>query len=270
MTVNTDGAHDRSAWGRWSTSASALVTYRHLGCRSESIDAEHATGRMTIRSDMRWRHGLLGTPLAVAMLDTAGISIDGVRFGALSHVSLAVHDGGAEVAAVRIDGTVDRMAKRLIFTSATIRDGADPARVVATGRADWVSLGEVGPGWCYLDPGPGVPDRPPMPSLAEAYHVVASAGCYEIPTLGPEVGDEILHHGPQMAALEWQAMDVVDEHAGARLASFDVRFLRGGTDAPFRTIVGECGGGEGEAWVAVDLVDRAGAVVSQAAITNRT
>ena len=136
---------DAARWGRWETAAEELVSYRYLGCRSVVVDVAHATGTMALRSDMRWSAGLLGSPLAIAMLDTAGINIDAIRFGALTHVTLQVHSDSAAVRRLRFDGEVSRMAKRAIFTEAVIVDELCPAHVVAHGSADWVSMGEVAP-----------------------------------------------------------------------------------------------------------------------------
>jgi acyl-coenzyme A thioesterase PaaI-like protein len=263
----------REGWGRWSGSADALITYRYLGCRSEVIDIDRARGMMPLRSDMRWSGGLLGTPLAVAMLDTAGINIDGRWFGALTHVVLMLHDGGGDIARVRIDGEVSRMTKRQIFTEARLADDSEPDRVIASGAADWANLGEVGPDWRYLDPGTGVPDAPPMPPLIEPYLVEpAGRGGYVIPRLDPAIGTELLHHGPQMAALEWHAMDAVGNDHEVRLSAFDVRFLRGASRAPFATRLVETRPGDGERWARVDLIDQGGHgdVVSRAILTYQT
>lgn len=266
---------DRDRWGAWSGSADRLVSYRYLGCRSEAVGADRATGRMPLRSDMRWSAGLLGTPLAIAMLDAAGISIDGIRFGALTHVALRVHEAADDVERVRVDGQVSCMARRAIFTEASICDDDDPARIIAHGSADWLSMGEVAPGWTYLDPGAGVPDEPPMPPLSEAYTVEPHReGGYAIPALRPEVGDQLLHHGPAMVALEWHAKDLAADaaHGAAlRLAAFDVRLLRGGRRPPFVTRARDAGRRDDTTWARAELVDDGGrgAVVSRIELVHR-
>jgi hypothetical protein len=265
MTIERDVAR----YGKWTGSADQLVSYRYLGCRSVVVDAEHATGQMPLRSDMRWSAGLLGTPLAIAMLDTAGISIDGIRFGALTHVAIQIHEGADDISAVTIDGAVPRMAQRAVFTECTISDRDDPSRIVAHGTADWISMGEVAPGFAYTDPGPGVPDEPPMPPLYEAYFVERGPDdAYVIPALRPEVGDELLHHGPNMVALESQANDLAARAAPdepLRLQTFDVRMLRGGTRPPFVTRPRGSGRRDGTVWARAELVDDGGdgAVISQ-------
>lgn len=200
------------------------------------------------------------------MLDTAGISIDGIRFGALTHVTLQVLDTGDGVSQVRVDGEVPRLAERVIFTECTITDAADRDRVVAHGSADWISLGDVS-GFTYTDPGPGVPDEPPMPPLTEAYLVEAVGdGTYRIPALDPRIGTELLHHGPALVALEWQANALAEgaaEGAALVLRSFDVRLLRGGTRPPFTTRPRGSGRAGDVVWARAELVDGAGDVLSR-------
>jgi hypothetical protein len=196
------------------------------------------------------------------MLDTAGISIDGVRFGALTHVVIQIHEGAEDISSVRVDGEVSRMARRAIFTECVIRDHADPTRVVAHGTADWISMGDVAAGWTYIDPGPGVADEPPMPPLVDAYFVEPVAGgAYAIPTLRPEVGDQLLHHGPAMVSLEWHARDLADRAAAGeplQLRAFDVRLLRGGTRPPFVTRARDAGRRDDTVWARAELVDDGG------------
>jgi hypothetical protein len=273
MTTPTTTQRSEAAYGRWSASMDDLVTYRYLGCRSEVVDAERATGHMTIRSDMRWSAGLLGTPLAVAMLDTAGISIDGIRFAALTHVALHIYEDGARVERIQVDGEVTRIAKRSLFTECVVRDDADHDRVVMTGTADWASMGDVR-GYKYTDPGNGVPDVPPMPPLIDAYQVqLAHDGTYAIRELSTSIGTSLLHHGPQMAAVEWHAHDLAADASGGTpiwLNTFDVRLLRGGTRPPFVTR-GRAAGLVGDTiWAMTELVDDAGDVVTRGSLTFRT
>ena len=253
---------DKARYGRWSTAVEELVSYRYVGCQSIVVDETHATGNMRLRSDLRWQAGLLGAPLAIAMLDTAGINIDRVRFGALTHVTIQVHDGADTVATVRIDGEVTRMAQRAVFTECTFRDRDQPSRVVAHGTADWISLGDVAPGFAYTDPGSGVPDEPPMPPLHQAYFVEPSpGGGYVIPELRPEIGDQLLHHGPILVSLEAHANVLAERLADVqrlRLRSFDLRLLRGGTRAPFVTRVRDSGRCGDTVWARVELADAGG------------
>lgn len=254
------------AFGKWVDTVDLLVSYRYLGCRSELVDASHAVGHMPLRSDMRFGAGLLGTPLAIAMLDTAGINIDRIRFGALTHVALQVFDAGDGVSRVRVDGEVPRLAQRAIFTECAISDAGHTGRIIAHGSADWISLGDVS-GFTYTDPGPGVPDEPTMPPLADAYLVEAVGdGTYRIPALDPRIGTELLHHGPALVALEWQANAsacAATPGARLRLSTFDVRLLRGGTRPPFTTRSRGSERAGASVWARAELVDATGEVLSR-------
>ena len=63
-----------SAYGTWASSLDALVSYRYVGCRSVATDDDHAVGGFALRSDLRLGAGVLGAPVAIAVLDTAGIN----------------------------------------------------------------------------------------------------------------------------------------------------------------------------------------------------
>ncbi len=273
MAAETGLSEERAIRGRWASSVDDLVSYRYLGCQSEATDTDHAVGRMQLRSDMRWSGGLLGSPLAIAMLDTAGINIDGIRFGALTHVAIRIHESAADVSRIRVDGEVARLAKRAMFTECQMVDFDDPSRVIANGSADWISLGDVAPGFEYLDPGPGILDEPPMPPLSEAYFAETfEEGGYVIRELRSEVGAELLHHGPAMVALEWQAKDSAEQTAPGEVLSlrtFDVRFLRGGTRPSFATRSRGTGRAGNIVWIQAELVDDKGLgdVISRIEIT---
>lgn len=251
-----------SVHGKWVNTMEQLMSYRYLGCRSEMVDEMHAVGRMPLRSDMRRGAGLLGTPLAIAMLDTAGINIDRIVFGALTHVAVNVVDDAVNVRVLRTDGEVARLAQRAVFTEAVMSDGDDPTRILAHGSADWVNLGAVAPGFDYTDPGPGVPDEPPMPPLHEAYFVERDGtGAYRIPVLRAEIGDQLLHHGPNLVALESHANELASvEASGADvgLRNFDVRFIRGGNRPPFVTRARGSGRSGNRVWARAELVDEGG------------
>jgi len=254
---------DPSRYGKWANTMDALVSYRYLGCRSELLDRDHAVGRMPIRTDMRWSGGLRGAPLAIAMLDTAGINIDRIVFGALTHIAIRVHDDADGVGTLRTDGEVVRLSRRAVFTEGVMCDADDPSRVLARCSADWVNLGDVAEGFDYTDPGPGVPDTPPMPPLHEAYFVDANEdGSFTIPRLRIEIGDQLLHHGPNLVALDAQSIVLAEAEApGARLGlrTFDIRLIRGGERPPFVTRSRGSGRTGDRVWAAAELVDDGGA-----------
>ena len=223
----------------WSRRVKQLISYRYLGCSSTAIDRDHAEGRMCLRSDMRTPGGLRAAPLAIAVLDTAGINVDGINQLALTQIDVHLLDAGVDVSAVRLCGRVVREARSQIFTEARIEDAEDPGRVVAYGTADWAIMSPTPPGFSYVDPGSGVPDSPSLPPLVEAFGARARrGGGFEIEALSPRVGAKFLHHGPIQVSLEATALEVAAEHAGTealRMEHLGTRIVRGGRTGPFTT-----------------------------------
>ncbi len=146
-------------------------------------------------------------------------------------------DDGAGLDEVRVVGTVLREARTQVFTEATIEDAANGERVVGFATADWVILAPTPAGFAYTDPGPGVPDSSDLPPLPEAYDVSPNDdGGYVIAGLSPRVGDDTLHHGPILVALEAAALDAATDHRGTddlRLEHFSTRFVKAGRSGPF-------------------------------------
>jgi acyl-coenzyme A thioesterase PaaI-like protein len=216
--------------------ASELVSYGYLGCSSAVVDPAHAVGHMRIRRDMRTGSGaLLAAPLAIAMLDTAGISIDGTYHAACTHVDVHLWDPGRPTGVVRVDGAVVREARSALFTEARFVDPERPERALGLGTVDWAVVGPTPPGFTYRDPGPGVDDAPNLPPLVEAYDAVRTAGGFAIEGLSVRVGTEVLHHGPVLVASEAAALDVAEALGPAVLEveTFSVRFVRAGRLPPF-------------------------------------
>ncbi|MGE0881154.1 MAG: hypothetical protein AB7L13_04810 [Acidimicrobiia bacterium] len=261
--------------GRFAESHGTLVSYRYLGCGSEMLDKDHAVGHMPLRSDMRFSSGVMGAPLAIAMLDTAGINIDRIRFAAPTHIALQIMSDGVGVKTVRTDGTVNRIARTALFTECTQVDADNPDTVIATGNVDWASMGDVAPGFEYQHPGPGVPDEPLMPPLFTAYTIEHDdMNRYVIPALNNLVGPSVLHHGPQLVALECQANDLAEREGGSsplRLQTYDVRLLRGGKRPPFVTVPLGSGRAGQLVWARSALVDDDGNgdVIAQASLVYR-
>ncbi len=223
----------------WSRRVKQLISYRYLGCSSTAVDRDHAEGRMRLRSDMRTCRGLRAAPLAIAVLDTAGINVDAINQLALTQIDIHLFDPGVDVSEVRVRGRVVREARSQIFTEARIEDAEDFGRVVAYGTADWAIMSPTPPGFSYVDPGSGVPDSPSLPSLVEAFGARAlPGGGFEIEALSPSVGAKFLHHGPIQVSLEATALEVAAEHAGTdalRMEHLGTRIVRGGRVGPFTT-----------------------------------
>jgi acyl-coenzyme A thioesterase PaaI-like protein len=209
------------------------MSYRYLGCRSVLGEGYDALGRMAVRSDLRHGEGLLAAPLAIAMLDTAGIAVDRHWQLALTHVGIQLCGPVAEdVNAVAVHGSMTRRARTQIFTEARITAEDDPHRLLGFGTADWTVISSTGTGFEYVDPGPGVRDTGGLPPISSAYGARRHAdGRFVIDELTPELGGVLLHHGPIMVALEAAAI-----HAAGRvrqIQSLDVRIVKAGRTGPF-------------------------------------
>ena len=71
-------------WGEWAGSRGVLMSYAYLASRPRAVDRTHAENLLEIRPDLRTPTGAaLAAPLAIAMLDTAGINVDPVNILAL-------------------------------------------------------------------------------------------------------------------------------------------------------------------------------------------
>jgi hypothetical protein len=204
-------------WGEWAGSRGVLMSYSYLASAPRAIDRTHAENRLRIRSDLRTAGGaLLAAPLAIAMLDAAGVNVDPVNILALTQVNLAVI-GGVGVDEVFLTGDVTSEARSQIFTDATISDARDPKKLIGVGSANWSVVCPTPDGFVYPAPGAGVDESLDVPPLWQAYTGRRRTdGLLEIPGLRPEIGAERLHHGPMLVVSEAAALD-----AGARLLDTD-------------------------------------------------
>jgi acyl-coenzyme A thioesterase PaaI-like protein len=214
-----------------------LVSYRYLGCSSVLLDREHAQGRMRIRRDMKTGGGgLLAAPVAIAMLDTAGINIDRFYHAACTHIDVHLLDPGAGVAELLTLGSVVREARTAVFTEARFENTGSPGSLIGLGTVGWSIIGPTPPGFQYTDPGAGVPDSPDLPPLPEAYEAARVAGGYRIEGLSPRIGTDVLHHGPILVTGEAAALDAIAGAAGTRtlvVETASYRLIRAGKTGPF-------------------------------------
>ncbi|MDO8390322.1 MAG: hypothetical protein Q7V57_07520 [Actinomycetota bacterium] len=226
-----------SPYGVWASTMAELVSYRHLGCSSEQIDRDHAVGHMRLRHDLRTTGGLLTAPVAIAMLDTAGICIDRVYFLALTHIDVQLLDPAADVRTLRVLGSVVRWARSQVFTEATFVSADDPTRVIGVGVADWAVIAPTPEGFTYIDPARPEIDDTQLPPLTTAYEALPIDGGYEIATLSPRIGAETLHHGPMLVALEATAIDLATAtgRGGLAVQHAGVRIVKAGVAGPFHT-----------------------------------
>ena len=219
-------------------SSTELITYRYVGCSSVLVDRLHAQGRMSIRRDMRLLGGaLLTAPIAIAMLDTAGINIDPYYHAACTHIDVHLWDRGRNVDEIRILGTVRREARTTIFTEALFVDAARPERVLGAGTVGWSIIGATPPGFAYRDPGPGLFDSADLPTLAAGFGAEeVGQGRFRLGGLSGLVGTEVLHHGPILVMSEAAATALAHSQgapADLWISTASLRLVRAGRSGPF-------------------------------------
>ena len=217
-------------FGEWASSRGVLMSYTYLASAPRPIDRTHAENLLHIRRDLRTAGGeMLAAPLAIAMLDAAGVNVDPVNILALTQVNVTIIDHGGEVDDVFVAGRVATEARSQIFTESSFYDSGDREKLVGLGSANWSVICPTPEGFVYPEPGDGVDETSDVPPLWQAYTGRRRAdGLLEIPGLRPEIGAERLHHGPMLVVTEAAAID-----AGARaLGSDDV-----GVDQLTMTIV---------------------------------
>jgi acyl-coenzyme A thioesterase PaaI-like protein len=239
MTNESKADRDRNAGdihGVWEEAVKQLITYRYVGCQSVLHDRQHSTGHMRLRSDMRTPAGLLTAPVAIAMLDAAGNNIDRYYHLGLTQIDVHMFEPAANVNRMRIASTVVREARTQLFTEARFEDDAS-GRTIGFGSANWAVINPTPDGFVYVDPGPGVPDNPPMPPLTEAYEAVRRAeGGYVIPGLSPRIGTDTLHHGPMLVAMEAAGREAAEAAVGSvklQPTVCSTRIIRAGRKGPF-------------------------------------
>ena len=195
-------------WGEWAASRGVLMSYSYLASAPRAIDRTHAENHLVIREDLRTVGGaMLSSPLAIAMLDTAGVNVDPVNILALTQVNIAIV-GGIGIDEVFLAGHVTAEARSQNLTHATMSDARDPKTPVAVGSANWSVICPTPDGFVYPDPGHGIDESVEPPPLWQAYTGRRrSDGLLEIPGLRPEIGAERLHHGPLLVVTEAAALD---------------------------------------------------------------
>ena len=204
-------------WGEWAGSKGVLMSYSYLASAPRAIDRTHAENHLVIRPDLRTVGGaMLASPLAIAMLDTAGVNVDPVNILALTQVNIAIV-GGVGIDEVFLAGHVTAEARSQIFTAATISDARHPKKPVGVGSANWSVICPTPDGFVHAEPGEGIDESAEPQPLWRAYTGrQRSDGLLEIPGLRPEIGAERVHHGPMLVVTEAAALD-----AGARALGTD-------------------------------------------------
>ena len=221
-----------SPYGVWAETVAELMSYRYLGCRSVLEDGFNARGTMALRSDMHHDGSLLAAPVAIAMLDTAGIAVDRHWQLALTHVDIHLSGANADVANLGVLGSMTRQARSQVFTEATFIDADRPDVILGCGTADWTVIDSTPSGFEYIDPGPGVKDTGQLPPLAAAYDAKPlPGGGFVVDELTPRLGGLVLHHGPILVTLEAAALEIVGGRSWVEQLS--VRIVKAGKRGPF-------------------------------------
>jgi hypothetical protein len=221
-----------------------LMTYRYLGTQAHPTAAGWESS-MRIRRDMRNpAGGLLAAPLSIALADVRGIEGDAVSVPAPVMTSVHLLDPGRDVRAVRVRiDSPGQVGRRLSFSgSGVVVDADDQDRVLAVTDGLGVSLGGVpegaAGGYRYVDPGPGVPDSPDLPPLAEAFGASRTSGGWALPELSGRIASTsgTLHHGPTQIVLEAAAFEQAAGAAGTdqlQIEEWTVMFRAAGRVGPF-------------------------------------
>jgi acyl-coenzyme A thioesterase PaaI-like protein len=224
-----------SPYGEWANAMDDLMSYRYLASRPHLIDRTHAEGLMELRPDLRTAAGTaLAAPLAIAMLDVAGINIDRLWILALTQINVTLVDGAGEVDEVYLTGQVIKEARSQIFTEVRIHDAQDRDRAIGFGTANWSVIVPTPAGFSYPEPGSGVEDLQELPPLWQAYFGQRRPdGLIEVPGLNTAIGTDRLHHGPMLVVTETAALEAAAEAAGTD--ALEVEHLALTIVAPGRT-----------------------------------
>jgi hypothetical protein len=235
MTIDRNRMADL-VYGVWTDSVSELISYRYVGCQSRVNDSRHAEGSMTIRSHLRTPWSLLGAPLAISMLDTAGINIDRLYHLGLTQIDVQLYVPGLDLTRVHTIGTVVHVARTQVFTECRFEDADRPGRTIGIGAANWSIIAATPEGFEYADPGPGFEDGS-VPAIATAFGFAPLAsGGLVLSGLSPRVGTETLHHGPMLVGLEQSALEsavVAHRTEALELRSLTMRIVKAGRRGPF-------------------------------------
>jgi hypothetical protein len=195
-------------FGEWARSKDVLMSYAYLASAPRAVDRTHAENLLHVRRDLRTPAGaMLAAPLAIAMLDAAGVNVDPVSILALTQVDITVIDHGRRIEKAFLAGRVATEARSQIFTEVAIYDAGNRDKLIGLGSANWSVICPTPDGFVYPEPGNGVDETGDIPPLWQAYTGRRlDDGLFEIPGLRPEIGAERLHHGPMLVVTEAAAL----------------------------------------------------------------
>jgi hypothetical protein len=247
-------------FGEWASSRGVLMSYSYLASAPRPIDRTHAENLLKIRRDLRTPAGaVLAAPLAIAMLDAAGVNVDPVNILALTQVNVTVIDHGSRIETAFLAGRVATEARSQIFTEAAIYDAADRENLIGLGSANWSVICPTPEGFVYPQPGDGVDETGDIPPLWQAYTGrKRDDGLFEIPGLRPEIGAERLHHGPMLVVSEAAAIEAGSRALGTDDVGVDqltMTIVAPGRVGPFVAMPVSVGTSEAAAACRVELRD---------------
>jgi acyl-coenzyme A thioesterase PaaI-like protein len=204
-----------SPYGEWADAIDQLISYRYLASRPRALGRNHAENWLLLRHDLCGTGGVLAAPLAIAMLDAAGINVDPINVLALTHIDVHVLDPAVDVREVHFRSHVTREARSQVFTESTMFDADDPDRAIGFGTANWSVIVPTTGEFRYPQPGAGIADSVDAPPLWAAFTGRRRGdGLLEVPGLSPLIGTERLHHGPMFVITEAAALDAIARRLG--------------------------------------------------------
>jgi hypothetical protein len=213
------------------------VSYRYLASRPKALSRDESENWLLLRHDLKASASVLAAPLAITMLDAAGICIDPVNVCSVTHVDVDLLDPALDVREIHHRAHVTREARTMVFTESTMTDADDPARVIGFGAVNWAVIVPTEGDFTYPAPGPGIPDSPDAPPLWEAYHGRRRPdGRLEIPGLATAIGTSRLHHGPMLVVTESAALEAIGRAAGdvpIAVEHFAMTIVSPGRTGPF-------------------------------------
>jgi hypothetical protein len=236
------------------------MSYRYLASAPRALDRDHAENLLRLRRDLRTLAGaVLAAPLAIAMLDAAGVNVDPVNILALTQVNISIVDDGRQVDEVFVAGRVATEARSQIFTESSFSNAGDRETLIALGSANWSVICPTPEGFVYPEPGAGIDDTVDPPPLWQAYTGRRRAdGLLEIPGLRPEIGTDRLHHGPMLVVTEAAALQSCAEVLGTdelRVDSLATTIVAPGRVGPFVAVPVSAGASSDVAACRVQLRD---------------
>jgi hypothetical protein len=202
---------------------------------------------------------MLAAPLAIAMLDAAGVNVDPVNILALTQVNVTVIDHGRRIDDAFLAARVATEARSQIFTEVAIYDANDRNRLIGLGSANWSVICPTPEGFVYPEPGEGIDEAGDVPPLWQAYTGRRrDDGLLEIPGLRPEIGAERLHHGPMLVVTEAAAIDAASHALGTDDIGVDqlaMTIVAPGRVGPFVAVPVSVGTSEDGAACRIELRD---------------